>query len=418
MAKFPKDLSNFVYEKWSLLVAGAYEAPPCPPKKILQDILEVCYIVSCAFEETRSLQFNIICLPLGKEVPNQWLFDSIRQLTVSELKRLSPVVDLKKSAVLLNLDADGVYVSGIVDLGTSWHRARMGLGYQYTFPHALVVQADKPGRVKVYQSRFLVATLNEGKIESSFASNSSYHLFLHPAANAGADKISLELEHPDYEHPRDFLEFYFLAIWNTYVAIANSISLGGHGGMLIILSNTEDANDQNLRIKYKCSSDNLRDALKSFLNKRNIMGDLIDIDKDGHWVPYEAFSKTELDIREKYESVVESTRLIAGLAGCDGAVVITDDLRLVGFGAEIRSTMNEGSKIYEVTQELGDNKTLCDIEQFGMRHRSALKLVSQKNDCIALVVSQDGPISGVWNKSGDVILKKGVTLTNANMPLG
>ena len=57
-----------------------------------------------------------------------------------------------------------------------------------------------------------------------------------------------------------------------------------------------------------------------------------------------------------------------------------------------------------------------DVEQFGMRHRSALKLVSQEPSWRVLVVSQDGPISAVWSEHATVIIRRGVNLVNINMP--
>lgn len=63
----------------------------------------------------------------------------------------------------------------------------------------------------------------------------------------------------------------------------------------------------------------------------------------------------------------------------------------------------------------GENRPL-DVEQFGMRHRSAIKLVSQQNDLRVLVVSQDGPISAVWWDKQQVFVRRGVSLVNMNIP--
>ncbi len=36
----------------------------------------------------------------------------------------------------------------------------------------------------------------------------------------------------------------------------------------------------------------------------------------------------------------------------------------------------------------------------------------------AIVISQDGPVSAVWNENKSIYVRKGVTLGNMNMPLG
>jgi RNA-directed DNA polymerase len=61
--------------------------------------------------------------------------------------------------------------------------------------------------------------------------------------------------------------------------------------------------------------------------------------------------------------------------------------------------------------------SIIDVEHFGLRHRSAIKLVSRKSTVCVLVVSQDGPISFVSSDSpGQVQVRKGVNLTNLDMP--
>jgi len=70
--------------------------------------------------------------------------------------------------------------------------------------------------------------------------------------------------------------------------------------------------------------------------------------------------------------------------------------------------MKNGGLTDEAYEEL-------DSEQFGMRHRSAIKLCSQCDEIIVFVVSQDGGISLVWNKERKVYLKSDIKTTNLNM---
>jgi hypothetical protein len=124
----------------------------------------------------------------------------------------------------------------------------------------------------------------------------------------------------------------------------------------------------------------------------------------------------ELQFQEAFESLIEATRFVAQLAGCDGAIALTDDLVLLGFGVEIRAELRQGVEVLEVLDEMQKNYLLLDVEAFGMRHRSAIKLISHHADCRALVVSQDGPITAVWSEGDRVFVKRGLELTNLNMP--
>lgn len=142
----------------------------------------------------------------------------------------------------------------------------------------------------------------------------------------------------------------------------------------------------------------------------------MELTTDGHAVPDDVGYKAQFASRVAYESLVEATRFVAGLAGCDGSIIISDDLRLLGFGGEIRAELSVGTKIFDVTDELKRNYRPCDIEQFGMRHRSAVKLASQDHGCRILTISQDGPISGIWREKDRVLVKRGANLVNMDMP--
>ena len=339
-------------------------------------------------------------------------FEGLRSVSVSELRRLAPATDYKKSAIWIVWDDTEIFIAGICDLGTSWHRARMGLAYSYKVPSALIIQMDRPGRIRVYQGAFAIGSLSDGELS---ASGVEMQLFMHSAVGAGLEKLFDEFSIPEFEAPRDFEGFWWIALWNVFASIANSISASGHGGMLIIASDDQISSSAALRIKYPIKSDALRKSFVDFINARNATADCwtrIELEHDGVSQDF----KAELALVEASDQLVEAIRLVAQFAGCDGAIVVTSDLRLVGFGVEIRAEMSNNCAVQEVTFEFGDNGKDCDMEQFGMRHRSAIKLSSNLSDACILVISQDGPISGVWSKDGKVLVKKGVNLPNMNLP--
>ena len=149
--KFPQDLSKVVADKWDNLVGGDWKAPGCPPETQLRQLLEVAYLASMSPEEARYPQFNIVALPVmlrSETIPfaEIWPFAERRPLTTAELRRLAPAADVRKSAVWVEWERDALYVAGLIDLGTSWNRARMGLGYQSHTAPCLLIQVDGPGK--------------------------------------------------------------------------------------------------------------------------------------------------------------------------------------------------------------------------------------------------------------------------------
>jgi hypothetical protein len=85
--------------------------------------------------------------------------------------------------------------------------------------------------------------------------------------------------------------------------------------------------------------------------------------------------------------------VVAGLTAVDGAVVLTDQYDVLGFGAKI--TRRKSHPLVEqviVTEPIeGGEAVLVHPEKLGgTRHLSAAQFVEDQHDCAALVASQDG----------------------------
>ena len=415
---FPNDLAKAAIARWDTLVGGQYTAPDIPAFATLGDILNAVYLASSSPEEGRYPQFNVVVVPrdadMNKVGTNPFAFKQSRPVTVAELRRLAPASDLKKSAIWIEFRGEECAIAGLADLGTSWHRAKAGLNYAYRAPHALLVQVDRPGRMKLHQGQYLVATLTDGDLKAS--KGIELDLFLHESVNAGMSQLTQQFTKPKWEHPRDYNSFWFTALWNVFASIANTISLSSHGGMLVIVDPTQVEDVGILRIKYGGGFETLRTSFINFINARNKTADFYErAEQQGKKVTKGVY-EAEVSLAAASEQLVEATRFVARLASCDGAIVLTRDLKLLGFGAEIRAEMKNGVGVLEVESEMTKAPVKCDIEQFGMRHRSAIKLASQCDGAVVLTISQDGPISGVWKKGECVLVKKGVALANLNMP--
>lgn len=357
--KFPKDLAQIVTSRWEGHVSGEYVRPKCPPSKLLTEILEICYASASVPEESRFPQFNIIVLPESEyrsEISDEslWEIQGDRNFSVSELTRIAPVVDIRKSALVVTWDGKLLRVRGILDLGTSWYRARVGLGYQYKNPRGLFVQVDRPGRLKVYQGAYHIASLVDGRIEG--AEGISNNLFFHEPASRGLEFLNDRIEEPAFESPREYREFEFMALWNTYAAIANTISQAGHGGMIVLVRDDLIVDDALIRIKYRLGSRVLQQSFLEFINARHVLGDAFDLSEAGHWFPDEVNLKADAVLRLAYDELVDATRLVAGFSGCDGAIVMTESLEVIGFGAEVRADISSDVQIFEKNRDLSGDK--------------------------------------------------------------
>lgn len=409
------DVAKAVSARWNSLVTGDYVPPACPTASLLTSLLETINYAAGFPEEGRYPSFNVTVASADEKVEKIWRFDHARPLSVVELRRLIPATDARKSAVHVEWDSDGLLsIAGVHDLGTSWHRARTGLEYQYAAPATLLIEVERPNRINIYQRQFRIATFSDGNAD--LEASLDLLVFLHGATRGGLEDLASRIREPEHEPPRDYKEFEFIALWNCYAAIANSIAMTGHGGAVIIVPSRVETESPFLRRKYAIHCTSLSDALVDFMNARHEVCDQYYLRDVGEEVRDDLLARLDWKVKRAFDDLVENIRLVAQLAQCDGALVLSRSLEVLGFGCEIAAELRAGTVVCEVLKELGREHRELDVEQFGMRHRSALKLASQLRDAVVLVVSQDGPISGVWADAERVYLRRGVRLVNANLP--
>jgi len=91
------------------------------------------------------------------------------------------------------------------------------------------------------------------------------------------------------------------------------------------------------------------------------------------------------------EAARDAARFIASLTAVDGAVVLTDTLRIIGFGRRLRRA-SQGDKVHvSHTAEATETKEVRFAE-YGTRHRSAFRFVASMNRSVGFIMFQDG----VW----------------------
>jgi hypothetical protein len=113
--------------------------------------------------------------------------------------------------------------------------------------------------------------------------------------------------------------------------------------------------------------------------------------KDVGWSEYVAASnKTLLELDE---ALFECARFIANLAAVDGAVVLTKELELVGFGGVVRGTFSKEDNIARAIDAEGEQRVYERPEGVGTRHLAAYHLCKEIPDALAIVISQDGNAS-------------------------
>jgi hypothetical protein len=425
---FPASLTDQVVSRWTTFVARHDRpAPPLPPPEQLRYILETAFVASFGREEGRDLRFALCCAPStavsrdgdGGLVPILPFLEP-RPLSVAAIRSLAPAVNPANAAILVVCsDAGDCRIAGVLNVGANLARTRWGASIApRPAPHALVVDVRDAGELHIYRGSIKLATLRAGSLQDQLAFSELEFLPISAILTDGVDAMRPRLQTPRNEPARETSDFEWTALLNTILSIVNGLESHGHGGTLLVTSPGAERTIP-VRVKFDVDERNtmLSDRFVAFVNARHALTDAR-IARRGTGAEtagdLAAFEDATLIAEEDLAGAAE---LVARLSAVDGALVVTSDLRVVGFGAEIVSDASRRIDAHEVIGHPGraESWPVIDSESFGMRHRSALRCIAATEGVAAFVVSQDGTVSFFWKQQGRVLVKRGVTIANPNM---
>jgi hypothetical protein len=167
-----------------------------------------------------------------------------------------------------------------------------------------------------------------------------------------------------------------------------------HGGMLVVVPDSEGWRDSlGGSIPYEAEEPST--ALSDLIARVN------DLHADG------ILQSEELGFTESYLDTLAEA--LASLSSVDGAVVVTYDLKIVGFGAKFKvppagSATEQLSILIHDPLEHGESASQRTLDEcdWGMRHQSAARFVLANHEAMAFVASQDGTVTVfVWEEWGN-----------------
>jgi hypothetical protein len=106
-------------------------------------------------------------------------------------------------------------------------------------------------------------------------------------------------------------------------------------------------------------------------------------------------------IGQSQGDIKKNIRAIASLSAVDGAIVMTQDLRILGFGAKISAESAVPAQVCMFRPEPGTQPVIpSPLENLGgTRHQSAARFAAANKDAVVLVISQDRHMSVVhWHE--------------------
>jgi len=426
-----EDLARQVIERWETFAARADAPPPLPAHDDLRCILDAAFFASLEREEGRPLRFVLCCTPdlgvirdgFGEAVPIVPLA-SPRPLNVEAIRSLAPAVSPANAALLVRFKnesgaAPACEIAGILHTGENVSRARGGRAFYYRpAPYALMIEVVDPGEVHVYQGGARIASVEAGRLHDLIAFSALEFLPISPLLASGEAALRPRIAVPEHEPERETSDFQWSALLNTVLCIVNGVKAHEHGGTVLLTAADADS-ALPVRTKFAVNTESvLGERFIEFVNTRHVLA-------EARWrknhapakAPEASLAHLQNAAFAAEEDLVDAAGVVAGLTAVDGAVILTADLRVPGFGVEIVLDATKPVVAHEVIgyAQSPASWPVVDGESFGMRHRSALRFVGATERTAAFVVSQDGQVSLFWKHDGRVLMKRNVNTANPNM---
>jgi hypothetical protein len=428
---YPKDVKRLLEQAWERKGIVLPEVTDLLPEDdILEELFEVAYQASLRTEEQRKIAFRVaFCSKADLKKEPEAIYE-IRQITfpdpisynVNELYRLAPATDHRK--VLIGVTAEdqipnresetNLKIWGLIDTGLGlWKFVRKEGEKGFASLNCLTISSDAPGNLTISLSGEVLVILRQGELYipplhslrygplSEFfqnAQNQIYEDFINTIKNHDGSL-------PLFSDPR---EEYIKYIERLIFHIRDKL----HGGTLIVLSQSLSVDDiikeNNISVKYRCGYDIVWDLLvkKANLEYRgskifqSMIGTKADLPNEKYWES----KSIGMDQRKTESYLNDSVLFLSSLASVDGALVLTDRLNLLGFGAEFRVYNERQNSIYFSEDAFGRKINERRYESFGTRHRSAFRFCYEYPNSVAFIISQDGDVKAVKKVNNDLIV--------------
>jgi len=405
---YPPDLARHVIEHWPA------EGGVLPAWPLLCEVLSVAFQASLTSEEARPTRFRLLLtsperLPENGS-PNEGVlrlqFERERPLSADELRRLSPATPFEVALIAAHVVEGQLRIWGIAHSGPAWLNPTWGGRSPVpNWSYDPIIHVTGPGQLAVRCAGQLIGALERGALGDGFLDVFGSEWL--PAL------FAVERQRVQHQHAQlQSLSASPTQVDNSLVGSVGQHMLrraiqiirnARHGGMILVVDAAEDGSDAalaGLRLKYRFSDNEpphrYRTLLFQILDRLAARTTKTSVG----WTDFALDDSLELEKLER--AVFELSRIIGGLAGIDGAVVLDKRLSLIGFGAEVSSDLPSPEQVFRAQDLEGQRSSPESIENVGTRHRAAYRFAQHHPEGLAIVVSHDGGVSFVAQHAGEV----------------
>jgi hypothetical protein len=425
--EYPGDLARFVRDRWRDAQGPPGGVDPLPDPAALEAFFAACYQASMLREEERPVVFRATLAEPALFAPEGRPPEGLQRLAFArslpfdprELRRLSVAADPQRTLIGVRQDREGsLRIWGLINSGTRWLRdVQGGRRAGAPLPPAPVVHVDAPGSIEAYKGHELIGKLQGGRLSGSrvdlFESEwlpSQFSGFLEELAQRHKAARNRALELSDERWARLEPTLPLRIAERMMKRVISVLREARHGGTVVFVPTgtvgEPSSEHPYIDLRYRFADDHARlsfpDLVVAILNCLAWLYGTADQDEPRTvgWREFE--ESTDAEIETLDEALFETAHLIAGLAAADGAVVMSKQNELLGFGGMISGRLPDVERVWRALDLEGKEVTEERTGNVGSRHRSAYRLTGALPRSVAVVVSQDGGVRFVCQRGGRV----------------
>ena len=352
-----------------------------PSETVFKNIIQTAFFAGLKKEEGESVRFSlqIASKYIFDEMVNGGKvhkFDSGLTLDISSIVKIAPAHDEINTAIVVCVDEDGfvVKIAGLLPLQAE---------------KSISISAVLENNVyKKKSSNFLItiSSVDVGSLVLSLGENAIgvlrdglYSLIAPTCFNnlsLGYHLEKIVKTHALYNKYSDaYLKIYFSLIKR----LLSESSLRGHGSTVVFVNSRY--------LKSHCR----------YINSRYKFFDSINIEP----LIKSILKKDDLDVAS---AIVDKLVFLAQLSTVDGALIISDKFKFIGFGATLSAPSWTGKTITGPDGFGQNSGEVFGASRLGTRHNSAISFAGKCKESLVFVVSHDGPIRAFFSKDNDRVI--------------
>jgi hypothetical protein len=406
---YPSDLARYVRDHWPAGRALTL------PHELFCEALAVAYHASLTSDEARQTRFRLLLTPPEalpeRGEPNEGVlrlpFDRVRAATPDELRQLSPAAPFESSLIGAHVFDGKLGLWGLAHSGPAWLAPTWGgRNVVPNWTYDPIVHVTGPGHLAVRCAGKLVGGLEQGALVDAMVDVFESEWL---AAKFAREREEVRREHDALQAhepvPTTAAPALVGRVGQQMVRRAIQLVLGArHGGLVLVADVPQGAPPDaipGVALKYRF------DGSEPPRRYRTLLFQLLDrlaARTTNPIVDWADFARdTSPDLEKLEQAIFELSRVIAALAAIDGAVVLDKRFGVLGFGAEVSGDGAAPPRVFRALDTEGERLELNAVEDVGTRHRAAYRFVQRHPAGLAIVISQDGAVSFVADRDGDVV---------------